>query len=464
MLSQNDFPAVRDGSLTIHCISVVIEQKKEGGIRLAGHGIIKINSVGTLYLEFVCLEACNVPVSLWGNHFPVDPFAADQKLFLSAITITNDKLSASDFSLRIRQLDRPPFITYAFVSSIKFTEEVKQNNEFPDFIYFEIKEKVAIPKNKINTEKSSLGSESYKTNQTVLAWDGIDLSVVNYDDYVSITAKGKFDTEHLLESLLFYIGFTAGSMPQPYIFSKRSGSTKELSVGSVLNSARTKSIPAVVCDRAIIDGVWQDESHFQLLRLIVKLKLEKPKYFESIYAQWKRVWFGYHASREIRNLTLGVAVEGVLNDIYIPKFQEVVDGEFEAKKKEIIEKVEKLEIDQSHIKVISKSVGGWGNIHAGAALKILEKKGIVSKDEIKAHSKIRNSSAHPKSVEETIPRLIREHKHVGMCFNLLYGLMLNVLNYEGSQFSYGEGFEAELVWRSAVDVLGIASEDGEQST
>lgn len=327
-----------------------------------------------------------------------------------------------------------------------------------------MKEKVAIPKNKINIEKSSLGSESHKTNQTVLAWDDIDLSVVNYDDYVSVTAKGKFNAECLLESLIFYVGFTAGSMPQPYIVSRRSGLKKELSIHSVLNSARTKLVPAVVCDRTIIDGFLPDENHFQLLRLIVKLKLERPKYFESIYAQWKRVWYGYHASREIRNLTLGVAVEGMLNDIYIPKFQEVVDGEFEAKKKEIIEKVEKLEIDQSHIDIISKSVSGWGNIHAGAALKILEQKGIVSRDEIKAHSKIRNSSAHPKSVEETVPRLIREHKHVGMCFNLLYGLMLNVLNYEGGQFSYGAGFEAKFIWRSANDVLGIAGEEGEQST
>ncbi|WP_235811335.1 hypothetical protein, partial [Pseudomonas syringae group genomosp. 3] len=219
MLSQNDFPAVRDGNLTIHCISVVIEQKKESGIRLAGHGTIRINSVGTLYLEFVCLETDNIPVNMWGNHFPDDPFAVDQRLFLSAVTLNNDKLSATEFSLRIGNLDRAPFITHAFFSSISFMEEAKQNSEFQDFIYFEMKEKVAIPKNKINTEKSSLGSESYKTNQTVLAWDDIDLSVVNYDDYVSITEKGKFDAESLLESLIFYIGFTAGSMPQPYIVS-----------------------------------------------------------------------------------------------------------------------------------------------------------------------------------------------------------------------------------------------------
>lgn len=462
MLSQKDFPAVRDGSLTIHCTSIVIEQRKEGGIRLEGHGIIKINSVGTLYLEFVCLKTHNVPTSIWGNHFPDDPFAVDQKLFLSAVTVNSDKISATDFSLRLGLFDHPPFITHAFVPSITFTEEAKQQSEFVDFIYFELKEKVAIPKNKINTEKSSLGSESYKTNQTILAWDNIDLSVVNYDDHVSITAKGEFNAEHLLESLIFYIGITAGSMPQPYITSKRNGLRKELSIHSVRNSARNQLIPAAVCDRTIIDGILPDESHYQLLRLIVKLKFDRPKYFESIYAQWKRVWFGYHASREIKNLTLGVAVEGLLNDIYIPKFQEVVDIEFEAKKKEIIEKLAKLEIDAAHLEVISKSVSGWGNIHAGAALKILEQKGIVSKEEIKAHSKIRNSSAHPKSVEDTVPRLIREHKHVGMCFNLLYGLMLNVLNYEGGQFSYGSGFEAKFIFRCANDVLGIYGQEVEQ--
>lgn len=92
----------------------MIEQKKESGIRLSGHGIIKINTVGTLYLEFVCLETHNIPVSIWGDHFPDDPFAADQKLFLSAVTVNNDKLSATEFSLRIGLFDRPPFITHAF--------------------------------------------------------------------------------------------------------------------------------------------------------------------------------------------------------------------------------------------------------------------------------------------------------------------------------------------------------------
>ena len=94
----------------------------------------------------------------------------------------------------------------------------------------------------------------------------------------------------------------------------------------------------------------------------------------------------------------------------------------------------------------------------------MEQKGIVSKEEIKAHSKIRNSSAHPKSVEDTVPRLIREHKHVGMCFNLIYGLMLNILNYEGGQFSYGSGFEAKFILRCANDVLGIYGQEVEQTS
>lgn len=463
MFSQKDFPAVRDGSFTIHCTSILIEQRKQDGVRLEGHGIIKINSVGTLFLEFVCLKTHNIPNNRWGIHLPDDPFATDEKLFLSAITVDSQTISATNFTMKFGVFDRPPFITYTFFPTVTFTGEANQQSEHVNSIYFELKEKVAIPRNKMNTEISSLGNESYKTNQTILQWDNIDLSVVNHDDHVSVRAKGTFNTEDLLESLIFYIGFTAGSMPQPYITSKINGSKKELSIHSVRNSVRNQLIPAAICDRTTINGNLPDESHYKLLQRIVRLKFDRPQYFESVYAQWKRVWFGYHASREIKNLTLGVAVEGVLNDIYIPKFQERVDIGFETKKKEIIQKLEKLEIDAAHIEIISKSVSGWGNIHAGAALKILEQKGIVSRDEVKAHSKIRNSSAHPKSVEDTVPRQIREHKHVGMCFNLLYGLMLNVLSYEGGQFSYGSGFEAKFVWRGFTDVLGTSDLEGEQA-
>lgn len=455
MLSHNDFPSVRDGSLIIHCISIVIEQRNDKGIRLEGHGVIKINSVGSIYLEFVCLKTENLPLSIWGNHFPDDPFDPTQKLYLSAITINNDTILGSAFSIKIRLLDRPPFITYVFFQEISFSDTAKSENEYENLLHFEIKERVSIPKNKINSVKSTLGSESHATNQTLLDWENIKLSIVNHDDHVSVTAKGNFNNDEMLEALTFYIGFTAGSMPQPYIVSKRNGLSKIVSIHSVRNSSRAKLIPAAICDRTIVDGKLPDESHFNLLYRIIKLKEINPNYFESIFAQWKRVWFGYGASREIRNLTLGVAVEGLLNDVYIPKFKKDIDITFESKKKEIIEKISNLDLDAAHIKTITESVGNWGNIHAPKALKILEQKGVVSKEEIKAHAKIRNSSAHPKSVEETIPRLIREHEHIGVCFTLLYGLMLNILGYEGSQFSYGAGFEAKFAWRPAIDVLGI---------
>ena len=53
-------PLIRSSELVIHCINVKIWQEKPSGIQLSGHGAIKINPTGCLYLEFICLENENL--------------------------------------------------------------------------------------------------------------------------------------------------------------------------------------------------------------------------------------------------------------------------------------------------------------------------------------------------------------------------------------------------------------------
>ena len=82
--------AMHEGKLDLHCVEVAIKQNFEGGLDLKGYGILKVNQVGTIYLEFICTTAGKIPVQSFYSTFPEDPFDASQKLYLEAVTLDGD--------------------------------------------------------------------------------------------------------------------------------------------------------------------------------------------------------------------------------------------------------------------------------------------------------------------------------------------------------------------------------------
>nr|MDC2855819.1 hypothetical protein [Ningiella sp. W23] len=64
-------------------------------------------------------------------------------------------------------------------------------------------------------------------------------------------------------------------------------------------------------------------------------------------------------------LTISVAVEGVLNDIFIPAIvDDLKDQELEEEKKRISLLVDGLaDISAEHIESIRKFIARWGNVH-----------------------------------------------------------------------------------------------------
>ena len=66
MLSNELIKQIRTGELILHCVEVEIFQKVDNGLKMLGHGTIKINSVGTIYLEFICTHSENVPHAFLG--------------------------------------------------------------------------------------------------------------------------------------------------------------------------------------------------------------------------------------------------------------------------------------------------------------------------------------------------------------------------------------------------------------
>lgn len=459
MLHNKIFDSARSEDLVLHCTKVNISQVAEGGIKLSGHGALKINSVGTVYLEFICTEADGVPRhSLFGERFPEDPFDSSQKLLLSAETISGDVFTSAGFTLDIRNnFSGLPLLLYVFLYEIEMSSEEKVYRENENFLYFEFREKSLIPKNRSNSVISSLGSESHSWNQTVLEFDDLKVSIVEHESHVEVSASGSFDIDAMYDSIVFYIGMTSGCMPQAYGLVKRVGEKQSTIVRSINNTYRLKNIPGPIPQNVSIDGKIEVDSHFKILSNIYEVRNNRGVYFESAFSQWKRVWHGYNSQDNIAMLSLAVSIEGLLNDIFIPSLKDgACDPEFDEVKLKIIQELSGLDIDGQHMRSIVGFVEKWGNIHAPKALTLLVEKGLISEAEKKAWEKIRHSSAHPKFIEQSDARLIKNHERMARCLNLFYSLVLNVFGYDGAQYEFGEPRKPDIVLRPYVSVLGNA--------
>ncbi|WP_158160268.1 hypothetical protein [Vibrio metoecus] len=159
---------------------------------------------------------------------------------------------------------------------------------------------------------------------------------------------------------------------------------------------------------------------------------EDIKYFDCVSSQWERVWRGFNSSDDIAELVLSVAVEGVLNDIYIPDFkQSRQDQQLIEAIKEIKLKLNELDIDVTYLSRLQSSVSYWKNITAARALDILIAEGVLADNDKKLWNSIRNTSAHPLSKELSNVEEQKKRDDLYSCIDIFHKLILNVLAYSG---------------------------------
>ncbi|NMX57127.1 hypothetical protein [Pseudomonas sp. WS 5146] len=457
MLLDKSFAIARSGEIIIQCIEARIYQKNDSGLRMDGHGVIRINSVGSLYMEFVCLKSENIPFHFGGSDFPKDLFDPKQELFFECVSLDGEKIEANGFSLSIKEFDtHRPFRFLVFFSEIYKHAHFNHPNQQNSYLYFEINEPSRVPKNKGNTTTSTLGTESWSLNQTVLKGEEFGLSIVDHKGYVEVYANGDFDVDSLFLALTFYIGFTSGTSPQAYAMTKRSGTVLTHYIRSIRNSVKHQTIPHPIPENVIIDGALDFRNNYELFFNIWYVLNNHHVYFESIYAQWKRVFAAFNTESALSNLTISTSVEGVLIDIFMPKLaEEARDEAYEKEKLDIIEKLKGLDIAPAKLNTIIKHVAGWGNLYAAKALGMLVEKNLISTAEKKAWEKLRHSAAHPKFTPSTTERQIKEHHRVASCINLFNKLVLNVYSYSGPQFEFGEVRKPRIIMHDMVDILGL---------
>ncbi len=449
--------AMRGGNLELHCVSVSIIQKREGGLCLEGYGVLKVNKVGTLYLEFICLRNERKPPStVTGFHesFPNDPFDPSQKLYLEATSLSGDQIFAQEFTIRISVFNRQaPYRLHVLLHEIYFFDGTGKRADSESYMYFEIMEKPLIPANKMNTESSSYGDESSSWNESEIQVENAMVSITDRRNRIEVRASGVFEADELYKSLIFYIGLSSGKMPQPYCLIKRVGGVTVIYLKSIRNVLRGKSMPAPITDAVSDDGFSM--RHYAILKSMFRVKCNNSPRFESAYSQWQRVWHSYQSENAIAILSLGVAVEGLLNDVFIPELKRTnVDRELEKAKAALIEGLARLDAPEKYRATLISSVERWGNIHPARALAILVEKGLILQVEKKAWSQLRNSAAHPRFRENNEACEVKEQARIFNTLTLFYRLVLNVFDYDGPMYEFRGNKKPEFFQRKYVQVLG----------
>lgn len=447
---------LRTGDFVLHCVHVEVFQKMDDGVKMSGHGTIKINSVGTIYMEFICTTSENVPLALFNERLPKDPLNDEHKLYLRTQTIDGDVYESDGFFIQINMNSSyPPAHHYIFLSSINSSSIAEPHEPAEDnYLYFEFAEHFNIPANKSNSVVSSLGGESHSWNQTVLEMDGYSISMVKKPSYTEVRVTGCFEPEELLSCLKFYIGFSSASMPQFVYMLKRSGEDKQEVISSIANNQKRQrsSSPMIasVGNEKYSDSVY----HYNFLKNIISLYKNNPKQFESVHSQWERVWYSFQSKNSIMILTLSVAIEGLLNDIYIPAIKIKKDNsELEAEIKKVKQQVKTLELTDDQRSRILGSVSYWKNITAAKALDYLIEQHVITSSDKKLWQEIRNESAHPKIREDNLAKERLEREKVSSCLNLFHKLVLNTLAFSGPIDAIQAGKEPDCVELLHIKIL-----------
>lgn len=436
---QDYAESVRKGDLLIDFVSIDVWQAFDEGVKLSGHGILKIDVSGALLCDFICTAASEIKLPTFRQSYQSGNEDDSKNLKFLATDIKGNTWEAENFDLHLQMLRvKTPFKCTFLLSEIIHRSKQTIPTQQQSYLWFESLETSHIPKNKVNTIEDTLIGKSSSRNQTDLELDKFNASIIDHGNYTTVYANGEFDVDSVFEALKFYIGFTSGTMIAACTLMTRIENNTKYHIRSINKKINRTKIPQPINAMLMLsNNERNDHHHFRLFNNILHLQNSHPNFFNSTVSQWKRVWQGFNATQSITALALTVSIEGLLIDLFIPQLEaNNKDFEFEKQKNSIIETLSKSEISPAHLETIISSVKRWGNVHANAALKILAETGLITKAEVKAWIDLRNSSAHPKYSELTAKREAKERDRLMHCLTLYYRLNLNIYGYTGAHINY----------------------------
>ncbi len=460
MILESERKLIRECNLEWHCHEVNLYQSQiKDGFQLNGYGIIKINKNGGLFLEFICLKS-NKPLG-FGKTIPEDSLDPLQSITMEALSIGGVEIKSKGLRLTTGLLDSmtpDPTLYRIILPRIEIENETDLPKEETEYLILEFNENCLVPANKYNTIESTHGTYSSSWDQTLLNYLDGEISIIRYKSFTKVVVSGSnYDMEKMRDALLFYIGITSGKFIQPY-FEYNSNSNKEKTIINSIDKKKVhKNIPPPVSDVAYDNKNNRlSQEHFDVLYQIYEATHNSPDIFNSTYSQWKRIWHSFLSPEfSVPMLTVSVAIEGILNDIFIPAIQDKLkDEDFEKEKliiSDIIRSTESLKKD--HIETLENFIKRWGKVTPKKALTHLKNEKVIESRHIQTWSDLRNSSAHPKLIKEDESRRRKNIKRTIVCLGLFYRLTLNIYAYKGAQYAFEEPKDNKLVIYDYVKII-----------
>jgi len=387
---------------------------------------------------------------------PLDLLKQEEKIYGEFITLDGSILKSQGFTVELDVFSKAnKRVMYVFLPYIESFEKRVPYHKGNTYLNFEFSEYVDIPFNKSNkTVSTSTGSESINCNEAVIKMDDYEVSILKEREYSAVRVSGDFNAYELLDCIIFYIGFSCGCMPRPYIITICDGDEVITKIKSINNQKSHKRSSNPIPSNVITNGKFSGEYSYSLLKKIIFLKQNNSQWFTSIYSQWVRVWHGYDSIDDISELVLSVAVEGILNDVYIPILKKTrADKNLSNDIKSIKEMIDALEIDIDYKNRMKSDISYLKKISPSKALDILIDEGVINADDKKIWNEVRNSSAHP-STKELNTSEEKEKRDKGLrCLTLFHKLVLNTIEYSGpiNVFAVGNSKPMEIL--EYVDVL-----------
>jgi hypothetical protein len=443
------------------CHEIVLSQPAlSDGYELKGYGTIKTHENGGFYLVFICLES-NKRLDFM-TPVPEDSLDKNQCVVMSATTISGARISSSGLRIEAsfeQMLMEDPKLYHLSLMKIEICEEEDRESNPNSFLHLEFYGEPKIPFNKSNTTESSLGSKSFAWNQALIEYEGMKINIIKHENFTEVYVNNAgLKLAELRDAIVFYVGFSSGLFIQPYFEHFKDDSPCSKTILNSIDIKKTReSIPPPITEMVHDKNDKNlDHLHYELFQNILKVSRQNPNYFESIYSQWSRIWHSFLSPElSVPMLTISVAIEGVLNDIFIPVIDNLArDEEFEKEKEQLKQKISSIdEVSSEHLMSIQSFIEKWGNTHAKKALQYLSEKNIIESRQLKCWEKLRNSSAHPKLLKQDEARARKNIERTIVCLGLFYRLALNVFLYNGAQYAYEKPKDNKLVVYPYINLL-----------
>ncbi|WP_294901904.1 hypothetical protein [Tatumella sp. UBA2305] len=432
-------------NFVIHCPKVKIIHKKS--LLFSGYGTIRKNKLLTYYVELICLEDNYKfeygEIEDFFIDLPKQPCDDVDKLYAEFTTTDGDILTSSDFIINISVIPLPhgTYRTIKFLVPYVLYEEEKLLEE-KNSIQYRFLEKIKIPTNKINSITSTTGVNSSKKNESDIPLATFDVKIRSETDYTLVSANGDFEIEPTMEAINFYLAFSGGTLPQPYFLTYSTGNKKSIKLISINNQNVNKKSSDPIPESFAKRGKLTTDYSFNFLEKIITLKNEKPGTFDTLQTHWKRVWQSTQSSNDICKLVLSVAIEGLLNDVYIPEFKIKFINQKTIDDIAIIKKmISKLETEAYYKDRLKNSISYLNEMTSSKALDVLINENILTTSDKTIWTKMRNSAAHPKGNME---KQNDDHLDIRVCFDLFHKIILNIIGYEGPVVCFGSNKKNEI--------------------